>query len=116
MIIEKQKLPKGFSYPLKTSMLEAALAENRITTETHLIYSISKMFFDAHYWLPNENVDHYRFYVRVGHVSSTERKKAQAYMKNKVIPNFIAWAKELTQLPISSTKLSGDLYYYKNYP
>ena len=93
MKIEKQKLPKGFSYALKSSMIVRAFEESKITIDTHLIYSISEIFFDAHYWIPNKNVDYYRFYVRAGHVQSARRKEAMIYMQQSVIPEFIEWAK-----------------------
>jgi hypothetical protein len=115
MKIEKQKLPKGFSYALKTSMLERAFIETKITIDTHLIYSNSEIFFDAHYWIPNKNVDYYRFYIRAGHVQSGRRKEAMIFMKNIVIPEFIEWAKELVSLPENSTKLSDDLYFRRDF-
>ena len=115
MKIEKQKLPKGFSYALKTSMIERAFQENNITINTNLIYSFSEIFFDAHFWIPNKNVDYYRFYIRAGHVQSGRRKEAMMFMQKTVIPEFIEWAKELVSLPENSTKLSDSLYFRRDF-
>ncbi|MCP4214259.1 MAG: hypothetical protein GY765_06360 [bacterium] len=115
MIIDKQKLPKGCSYALKTSMMEKAFAENEITTHTHLIYSMSKIFFHAYYWLPNPNIDYFRFYIRVGHVQSSRRREALQYMQDSVIPEFIRWAKEMVSLPSNSTGLSKELEFRRDF-
>jgi hypothetical protein len=115
MEIEKQKLPKGYSYAIKTSIIKNAFEENNITTDTKLIYSISKIFFDAHYWIPNHNRDYYSFYIRVGHVQSDRRQEAVLFMQNTVIPEFIAWAKDLVFLPDDSTKLLGNLYFSRDF-
>ena len=113
--IEKEKLPKGLSYALKTSTIERVLVENQIDTYVHLIYSKSKIFFDAHYWLPNENVDYFRLYVRAGSVQSNQRKDAEIYMNNIVIPAFVVWAKRLTKLPENSTELLSENYFCRNF-
>ncbi len=63
------KLPKGQSYPLRPSVLEAALADAALQIDTHLSRTPGKLF-DAHFWPPNENVSHERLYVRAGTVSS----------------------------------------------
>ena len=56
MEIEKEKIRKGFAYPLKCSLLEQALAEAEITTNVHLLYgNNNSLLFEAFYWLPNEN-------------------------------------------------------------
>ena len=115
MKIEKQKLPKGLSYALKSSLLEEAFKENKIKTDTHLVFSISDIFFDAHYWLPNENIDYHRFYIRTGHVQSEKRKEATMFMQESVMPEFIKWAKELVSLPENSTKLSESLYFRRDF-
>ena len=115
MEIEKRKLPKGYSYALKSTMIENVFKENNITTYTHLIYCYSEIFFDAHYLIPNQNVDYYRFYIRAGHVESIRRKEAMMFMQNSVIPEFIKWANELISLPENSTKLLEGPYFRRNF-
>jgi hypothetical protein len=49
---ETGKLPKGQSYPLKPSLIAAALAEAGIDIDVHLIRSPGDLF-DAHFWPPH---------------------------------------------------------------
>ena len=107
MLVEKDKLPKGFSYALKTSKLEEAINEANIETDLHLIYCgpPSKMpLFAVEFWLPNQNVEYDRFYIRSGVVESGNRKTVEGIVNSKVIPSFIDWALDIISLPINSTK------------
>ena len=111
MDIEKSKLPKDLSYPLKSSVLENSLESAGIDVNIHLLYKGSHQFFEAFYWLPNENVDYDRFYIRTGAVKSSDVRKAKAYMENQVIPEFIKWANEIVKLPNNSPKLQEKLHF-----
>ena len=108
---EKDKLPKGLSYALKTSILQKAFDDQNITISTNLIYSKSEIFFDAHYWLPNKNCDYCRFYIRAGTVKSEDRQRAYKFMQEKVIPDLVKWANEILSLPDNSPKLSKQPYF-----
>lgn len=112
---EKNRLPKGLSYALKTSILQKAFDDNKITTSTHLIYLKSEIFFDAHYWLPNDNIDYCRFYIRSGYVKSEDRQRAHKFIQNTVIPDFIKWANEILSLPDNSPKLFNQPYFKRNF-
>jgi hypothetical protein len=46
MYIEKNKLPKGMSYPLKSSFLEVSLKNENIDMDTILIIGPSGIFFE----------------------------------------------------------------------
>ncbi len=105
MEIEKGKIPKGLSFVLKSSMLEKSLKIAKIDTNVHLIYDPRHSFFEAFYWLPNENVPYERFYIRTGAVDAHIAKEAREYMVNRVLPEFITWAEEINRLPSNSPKL-----------
>jgi len=79
--------------------------------DTHLIYSPNHSFFEAFYWLPNENVDYDRFYIRTGAVETKDAHNAREYMENKVIPEFITWANQIISLPSNSPKFQEELHY-----
>jgi hypothetical protein len=115
MDIEKEKLPKGFSYPLKSSILENVLQENNISTYVQLNYIKSKIFFDAHYWLPNNNVDYDRFYIRVGCLDSSKHKEAVDFMQKIVLKDFIIWAKKLLSAPKNSLLIEKYNYFVKDF-
>lgn len=87
---ETAKLPKGQSYPLKPSVLEAALATAQVTVVTHLILSPGKLF-DAHFWPANSNVPHERLYVRAGSVPSEQAKLARERIEAETLPALIEW-------------------------
>jgi hypothetical protein len=113
MHIEKSKIPKGLSYPLKSSVLANALNAACITVQVHLIYNSRNNFFEAFYWLPNENVDHDRFYIRTGSVASQDSMKAKDHMESIVIPEFIKWANDILSLPDNSPILQEKPYFVK---
>ena len=115
MDIEKGKLPKGLSYPLKSSALSNALEAADISVSIHLIYEANQLFFEAFYWLPNDNVEYDRFYIRTGAVKSEHAKLARTEMGNHVIPEFIKWAKEILSLPQNSPKLQEKLHFAKSF-
>lgn len=87
---ETAKLPGGQSYPLKPSVLEAALATARINLDTHLIRSPGRLF-DAHFWPPNANVPHERLYVRAGSVPVEQAKAARDRIEGEALPALVEW-------------------------
>lgn len=87
---ETAKLPKGQSYPLKPSTLEAALTDAGISINVHLIRSPGDLF-DAHFWPPNENVFHERLYVRAGSVRAEHAAKARLKTETVMIPDLVRW-------------------------
>jgi len=114
MNIEKERLPKGLTYPLKSSLFERELASAGITTHVSLLYGSRHVLFEAFYWLPNKNVDYDRFYIRTGSVDSSDSKRAKEYLECSVIPDFIDWARDIVLLPTDSTRLNDTLYFSKN--
>jgi len=85
---ETAKLPKGHSYPLKPTTLEAALARAGISIDLHLIRSPGGLF-DAHFWPPNHNLPHERLYVRAGSVPTDRAADARHRMETVVIPSLV---------------------------
>ncbi len=70
------------------------------------------VFFESFYWLPNENIDYDRFYIRTGTVKSSLRHEAKERMEQEIIPEFIIWSKQIIALPENSTKLKHNLHFY----
>ena len=94
MLSETRKLPKGQSYPLKPTMLEAALAIANVQIDLHLIRAPGDLF-DAHFWPPNANVPYERLYVRAGSVSKEQAAEARHRMETVVIPRLIEWLADI---------------------
>lgn len=87
---ETAKLPKGHSYLLKPSTLEAALEGAGINIDVHLIRSPGDLF-DAHFWPPNENVSYERLYVRAGSVPAEQAAEARHQAETVMIPDLVRW-------------------------
>ena len=87
---ETSKLPKGQSYPLKPSALEAALAHAGIGIDVHLIRSPGNLF-DAHFWPPNDNVEYERLYVRAGSVPRELAAHAREHAEAVMVPSLVRW-------------------------
>ena len=115
--IEKPKIRKGISYVLQTSILKDAIDAAGIDCNIHLIYwnpyriPVGETILQCLYWLPNENVDYDRFYIRAGTVQSENRKIAQELLKEEAIPKFIDWVMKIKSLPENSTSLKHNSYF-----
>lgn len=118
MIIRKKKKPKHLSYVLKTSLIEKAFEEERISIHTELNYSVSQSMghiLSAFYWIPNENVDYPRLYAIAGVVPNNEHKHAYELLISDVIPSFIEWIREIVSLPLNSPFLDEKPYFNSLY-
>ena len=87
---ETAKLPKGQSYPLKPSILEAAITAARINLDTHLIRSPGRSF-NAHFWPPNPNVPYERLYIRAGSVPVEHARASRDWIEREALPTLVAW-------------------------
>lgn len=88
------KLPKGQSYPLKPTVLEAALMSANIKIDVHLIRKPGDLF-DAHYWPPNANVPYERLYVRAGSVPADRSAESRHRIETIVIPTLVKWLADI---------------------
>ncbi|OMI17751.1 MULTISPECIES: hypothetical protein [Leptospira] len=105
LTIKREKIPKGFSYPLKTSELIEAFRSAGIETQTYLLYSQAKnTFFNVYFWIPNPNVPYERFYIQVGAIPSQFVHLAREKMQFKVLLKFTKWAADLLSLPTNSPR------------
>jgi len=102
MLIEKDKLPKGTSFILKSGVLVDALTAAGISVETSLQHVNSVIFFEALFWPPRPNVQHERFYIRAGSVPASEARPAREFMESIVLPEFVRWAQGILALPHDS--------------
>ena len=112
--VTKPKLPKGLSYVLKTSLLEAALEEADLDIEVALSYwtpQIRGSILKARFLLPNDHVDRRRAYFDAGSLPSHERAAAFAQLKEIALPQIVAWLVYLTGLPDNSPVLNGEMFF-----
>ena len=114
IVESKPKLPRGRSYVLNTSVLDAAFAESGARSPVFLNYwspNPEGSILWVRYWLPNSNVPHRRFYVRAGSVPSSKRTHAFAQMQSIALPALRRWAACLDSLPDSSALLLAEPYF-----
>jgi hypothetical protein len=115
--IDKPKIRKGLSYVMKTSWLTEGLDSIAFDGDVGLNYYTPTldnithyMLIRAHYWLPNANVDHDRFYICIGVSQSQKRKELEHIVRNDVIPQLIDWMVEVKNLPYNSPKKAGRCF------
>ena len=102
MHVKKEKLPTGFSYPLQTSALTAALELANITLDCSLSYNRRPSPFTAHFWPPNENVPYERLYLTVGAVASSVAAQERQNMNEVTLPTFVLWIRAIISQPLDS--------------
>ncbi|EQA69753.1 hypothetical protein [Leptospira noguchii] len=115
--IQKEKIPKGFSYLLKTSELIAAYDSAEIKIETILTYSTGNENFTVHFWPPNPNINQERLYIIVGTVPSQFAHLVRESMKSKILPEFMKWITGLLSLSANSPRRNQTqswLWEFKN--
>ncbi|WP_369936418.1 hypothetical protein [Xanthomonas tesorieronis] len=102
MHIVKDKIPKSASFVLRPSLLERMIQEVGLSARIDLHQIHSAILFDAFFWPPRPNVPHEFFLVRAGTVPANQAKIARAHIETSVLPDFIAWAAAILQLPPNS--------------
>jgi len=122
LTIDKDKLYKGLSYPMKTSFLKEALESAGFDGHVHLQYwipqgdkSLCRLIY-ADYRLVNMRVENERFFIRTGACLSQQRKALEQIMKESVIPELVSWMIESQNLPDDSTRKTGRRFFanYEN--
>ncbi|AXR68913.1 hypothetical protein [Leptospira mayottensis] len=111
LIIQKNKIPRGFSHPLKTSELISAYDSAEINIETFLNYNFKPPYFRVEFWPPNPNINHERLNIDIGAVPTESAHVARKIMKFKIIPEFIKWTKNVFLLPVNSPKRYQRLFW-----
>lgn len=117
--ISKPKLPKAYSYVLRSSQLHDVLISTGITIHTDLNYWLPQIIgsiFEVHYFSANQNVPYPRLYIRAGALTKDDIQNAKIFMANEVLPTFSIWLEEIhkqvcySQYPISSSPYFNAIY------
>ena len=116
MHIEKTKLPKGMSYPLQSSFLEAAFSAHGISLDTHLVQGSSSYALECFFWPPNPNNNHERIYIRTSATPSTRAQELRFFINDQVIPELVVWLKNILALPPNSTRRREEQYFFRAFP
>jgi len=107
----RDKLPKGWAYPLKASVLDEAIAQAGIGTPVtlflhHGAFWSGSPLFTANFYLAGSGVlnEEEVFWVSCRSVVASDCRAARTYVDAEAIPEFVAWAAELERLPMNSTR------------
>lgn len=115
MQIEKSRIPKGMSYVLRSSSLEAAMQEAALNIDTTLVHGAGEIFFDAHYWPPHANAPRERLYVRAGAIEASRAREARAFVEETVIPDLVRWLGMILALPANSPERRERQEFYRGF-
>ncbi|MBX3561665.1 MAG: hypothetical protein KF780_07600 [Sphingomonas sp.] len=100
-----EKLPKGRSYPLKPSLLEAAVADSGLSLPVELTqWDRFDHAFQADF-LPNgwpKRAEHELIWVHCRAVPSERAAESRAKMEQEIIPRFIQWAQDIEAHDLAS--------------
>ncbi len=115
LTISKDRLPKGFAYPSKTSIIEAQLAESGLALPVELGYhNDERFFFSAIYWIYEKRME-----IHIGAVSLADRREATALVTETILPECFQWVDELYHLSPKSPMLFGKhdrLFFKREFP
>jgi len=121
----KDNLPKGLSYPLKRSVLDAALADGQIAGLLGVSYRRSSLKPDSDTTTRRNIVlradycgeSRCTWAVRGGMhlyvyaIVSRDRKNIEVPLVGIVLPKLVAWLRELETAPPGSTRRGVDQYF-----
>ena len=112
--IEKDKIPKQYSFVLKTKQLEDLIITNDISIHIDLRYvywqSIGSIF-EAEFRLPNNNIPYNRLYIRAGALPNEYVFAARKEMEEIILPEFKIWITNIINLPNNSTHILNKPYF-----
>lgn len=113
--ISKPKLPKSYSYVLKSSQLDDLFKCTGITIHTDLVYWLPQKIgsiLEVYYWLPNNNVPYSRLYVRAGALPKDNIQEARIIMYEEVLPKLGNWLEDIQKLDNHSFYGGKSLPYF----
>ena len=116
MRIQKAKLPRGMSHPLRSSFLADALQKNGITLHTDLNHNPSGAFLDAYFWPPKPYAPQERLYVRAAAVPAAQASVARQHMEDIVIPELIVWILDIISRAPNSPVRREEQYFRRERP
>ena len=111
----RDKLSKGWSYPLKASVLERVILDSGIQTPVTLFlhhgsFWAERPLFSASFYLAGSlvtNTDE-AFWVSCRSVAAADVARAREFVEGEALPAFAKWAAQLEALPLNSTFRKTD--------
>jgi hypothetical protein len=105
---ETGKIPKGYGYLLKPSVIVSALTEAKIGIHVHLVRSHGRRLFDARYLPPNGTVPYERLHIKVGTAIERDLPELRRQAKFEALPALVRWISDIVALDLRSVIRRGD--------
>lgn len=114
---QKDKIPKGKRFVLRTSTLDAAMAAAGIELDTMLLHlNRREPPLECFFWPPNPRFPHERLYVRAGAVDSALAKEARSFVEQEGIPQLIVWVSTILKLSQNSPLRCTEQHFFIEFP
>ncbi|CCE04235.1 conserved hypothetical protein [Bradyrhizobium sp. STM 3843] len=105
---ETGKIPKGYGYLLKPSVIVEALTKANIGIHIHLVRSHGRRLFDARYWPPNGDVLYERLHIKVGTAIERDLPELRRRAKEEALPALIRWISDIVAQDLRSVIRHGE--------
>jgi len=105
---ETGKIPKGYGYLLKPSVIVAALTAANLRIHVHLVRSHGRRLFDARYRPPNGEVPYERLHIKVGTAVERDLPGLRRQAKDEALPALVRWISEIVAQDLRTVIRQGE--------
>ena len=106
---ETGKIPKGYGYLLKPSViLNALTAASLGGIHIHLVRSHGRRLFDARYRPPDGEVPYERLHIKVGTAHERDLPELRRQAKSEALPALVQWISDIVAQDLRSAIRHGD--------
>ncbi|MGY3453726.1 hypothetical protein [Bradyrhizobium sp. USDA 4353] len=106
---ETGKIPKGYGYLLKPSVILAALtAKDLGGIRIHLVRSHGRRLFDARYRPPDGDIPYERLNIKVGTAHERDLPPLRKQAKEDGLPTLVQWISDLVAQDLPTAIRNGE--------
>lgn len=92
---ETGKIPVGYGYVLKPSIVSDALQASGVDINAHLVRCHGGGMFHAHFWPSNPNVPYERLYMTAGTAIGKDLSNVRRRVEFEALPTLVRWVSEI---------------------
>jgi len=106
---ETGKIPKGYGYLLKPSVILAALTATDLGgIHIHLVRSHGRRLFDARYRPPDGEIPYERLNIKVGTAIERDLPELRRRAKEEALPALIRWISDIVAQDLRAVIRHGE--------
>jgi hypothetical protein len=105
---ETGKIPKGYGYLLKPSVILAALTAANLGIRVHLVRSHGRRLFDARYRPPSGEVPYEHLHIKVGTAHERDLPELRRQAKSEALPALVQWISDLAAQDLRAAIRRGE--------